>query len=424
MGKSQVRTVESINENIEALLKYSDEDLKAFPAKVLLHKLRLAGASYFLRDGKTTSTSLASKDELIQTLKKVTERKVIQTSAVELIENYREAALIDVETRTDLGSKGNYFFELIRKSTLASWNVDTQKFNPPSGDLYKIGIEVTAYITSLTGLEGYTAAASTKLNYSTKLRKIALQLAHTGLIHEDWMLNRVIEDIETVWSLVRAGNKQLAIEKKDADKAQLSSRQQTLEEVNIDSLLTKAVDLLEKLDFDNPVKGHWKDVSIALALTTGRRQSEIHFSGSFREGENDHELIFVGQLKGKSLADKISTEMSIPTLIPTHLILKGIVWLHLVERRYESPLMVNNVCAKPLGLQTKEKWGSAISLPKIKYHGLRQLYAQAATKNFCPKTLHESVYKGRILGHGIDDQTTPERYNSDYRLVTECVGLI
>jgi hypothetical protein len=52
---------------------------------------------------------------------------------------------------------------------------------------------------------------------------------------------------------------------------------------------------------------NWRDVSCAISLVTGRRMGEVHLSGQFNQ-VGSHEVIFKGQLKGKSRKLKVKGE--------------------------------------------------------------------------------------------------------------------
>ena len=161
----------------------------------------------------------------------------------------------------------------------------------------------------------------------------------------------------------------------------------------------------------------WREVTCALALTSGRRMAEILASGKFTK-VSDYELNFQGQLKGKDSGiatdlkgNEIRTnkirfdqmkllkqikpdskfvllidhEFTIPTLVKADLIVSGIQYLADQDKRLapmEDPLIVNRRWSKPLSEQIKktwmivpdEVWQAVDTEDKMTFHKLRGAY--------------------------------------------------
>jgi len=164
-------------------------------------------------------------------------------------------------------------------------------------------------------------------------------------------------------------------------------------------------------DFD------WREVTCAIALTSGRRMAEILASGRFTK-VSDYEISFKGQLKGKlsgiatdlkgneirinkirfdqiKLLNQIKPdskffllidhEFTIPTLVKADLIVSGIQYLADQDKRLapsEDPLIVNRRWSKPLSEQIKKDWmivpdeifQAIDSKDNMTFHKLRSCY--------------------------------------------------
>lgn len=109
-------------------------------------------------------------------------------------------------------------------------------------------------------------------------------------------------------------------------------------------------------------KPDWRDISIAIALCTGRRQSEIHYSGKFSLIA-DYELSFSGQLKGKKRTVEgkalSEVEFKVPTICPASYILMGVQFLEMESKRTDREdgvEVVNKRWGKPLSQRIKSDW--------------------------------------------------------------------
>ena len=160
-------------------------------------------------------------------------------------------------------------------------------------------------------------------------------------------------------------------------------------EINLEPFIKQAHTILTEVangnDFD------WREVTCAIALSSGRRMAEILASGKFTK-LSDYEICFSGQLKGKlsgividingnkirankarfdqmKLLNQIKPdskfvllidhEFTIPTLVKADLIIAGIQYLADHERRLasdEEPEVVNRRWNKPLSEQVKKDW--------------------------------------------------------------------
>lgn len=167
----------------------------------------------------------------------------------------------------------------------------------------------------------------------------------------------------------------------------------------------------------------WRDVSCAIALVAGRRMAEVHLSGDFK-AMGDYQLSFKGQLKGKARKVKITTEsgkqevllrdyeFSIPTLVASELVIKGIDWLEANGKRFpkdEPQERVNARWSKVLSQRVRDEWNL---FEGMTYHKFRGAYFAASVRNAETDGSIKSVdferYALQILGDA--DSETVGRY--------------
>ena len=133
----------------------------------------------------------------------------------------------------------------------------------------------------------------------------------------------------------------------------------------------------------------WEDVSCALALVSGRRQSEIHYSAVFKVADT-YTLYYSGQLKGKNKkVDDVKVfdhVFLIPTLIPAHLVVSGLEWLEREGKRLDratgSAELVNSKWGKCISKRARtdwklisdDFWQNVDDRDRWTYHKLRGIY--------------------------------------------------
>lgn len=190
-------------------------------------------------------------------------------------------------------------------------------------------------------------------------------------------------------------------------------------EINIEPKLIKAKEILEGLKDNEQIR--YQEVVCAIALTTGRRMSEILLSGSFKY-KTDYELIFSGQLKGKTRREEgkllKNVNFTIPTLINSNLILEGINWLNKHNKRLDkvknTPGDVNNKYSKYLSRCCKDNWNL---LPEehtksFRFHFFRSIYFIACSNNYSmngANLIDPFFYATQILGD--NDVKTIQAYS-------------
>ena len=154
-------------------------------------------------------------------------------------------------------------------------------------------------------------------------------------------------------------------------------------QVSVGNYLVWAKKILEELP-TKPKRGYWKNVSIALAISTGRRMNEIHFAATKFEVINNDWVWFTGQSKGRDYSklffDKYPA-FAIPTLVPAELVVKGFEYLKQDNKIVEDDrLKVNKKWSSDL-CQHFKKIKLQVGIPaEVTFHENRDLYVQCASQ--------------------------------------------
>jgi len=192
-------------------------------------------------------------------------------------------------------------------------------------------------------------------------------------------------------------------------------------ELDLSAVLKTAHEVLESVaNGASKEEINWRDVSCAIALSTGRRMAEVHLSGEFRQID-DYSLGFKGQLKGKSRKLKVKGvgasfkqvalkdyEFEIPTLIASGVIIKAVEWLEDNGKRFsrdEDPERVNRTYSKVLSEKVRADWEL---FDGMTYHKFRGAYFRACVENANIDPFDWEDYSKSILGD--DDSATIKAY--------------
>lgn len=217
-------------------------------------------------------------------------------------------------------------------------------------------------------------------------------------------------------------------QKREHGNARLKERKANKTTINPAKLIIWAVETLNNLEKCNPT--HWKPVTQAIKLLTGRRTSEILSSGKFVPSPIKGCLLFKGQNK-KHSEESFKTEK--PLLIPvigghSDLILQAMQWLETSGKRIKAEnntwsaqmtanVNVNRLMAGYLSdfcrgadgfhlkwyelVETDNDWST-----KKKPDVTRDIYTQVmgcAYYEIVKKELSGTLdFLGQILGHGGD----------------------
>lgn len=140
----------------------------------------------------------------------------------------------------------------------------------------------------------------------------------------------------------------------------------------------------------------WEALSMAIALASGRRQSEVHGEGSWQK-LSERSILFDGQAKLKG-RDPFSYE--IPTLLDADLVLAGRQRLIQLGKAPRSPVQVNQSIARMMST-----WLKAHTIPgterleSLTYKGSRDIYESIAKRLLKPAGISDIEFVAQILGH-------------------------
>jgi integrase len=193
-------------------------------------------------------------------------------------------------------------------------------------------------------------------------------------------------------------NKTISIEYKAEVKKRFDGRKV----IDADKLLTRAKNVIEMLE-------DYRDVSIALAILTGRRMAEIMAVGRFDLSDKQGHIRFTGQAKTRGSTAKNSTEVfDIPVLADPELVLKAFWYLDEGGYRLDFSDDVNKKYSKMLSRRMVE-WSTFAGV-EMTYKSLRAFYASVCYDRLSLPNDNENSYFARILGHGEADYTTAFSY--------------
>lgn len=158
---------------------------------------------------------------------------------------------------------------------------------------------------------------------------------------------------------------------------------------------------------------HWDDIVVGLAVTTGRRLSEM-----LKEGEilpkTRYTVLFKGQLKRR---DKVLDPYEIPTLAPANLVLEA--WQRLRqlldcrEVETEDISIKYGPLIKEVVIRQFADLVPARSRAEIYTHLLRTVYSRIAAHWYAPAEVVDLTYIATIEGHYWDLDETGE-FKHDY----------
>ena len=187
----------------------------------------------------------------------------------------------------------------------------------------------------------------------------------------------------------------------------VKSKNQKKVSISIKQLVNDCRNTLDELTEGK--EPHWVKVSIAFALGTGRRPSEVHALGKFKV-TGEYQLHFSGQAKTRG-AEGAKDNYEIPTLFPARRLIAALEYLELNGRRIEAEKQLKD------RLAVNKAFGMALSrgmskYKGINYKGLRAIYADCqwyllpeSTKIKSEKHTHYSEWLGHLGKEGKLDAT-------------------
>ena len=299
-------------------------------------------------------------------------------------------------------------------------------------DIASFGYRVIRFLDLYSGEQpGGGLAMTTKMRYRTHI---------CNLLSEQVEAERADPDFPVLSSCLSLLLRQIQIQiadisclKKGLQLRQLAQRKKHKEIISFQPLHEFAINVFTRLD---KLKApDWKKVSIALAITTGRRMAEIHLDSTLFEYIDEWLVDFTGQLKVKGDASEyfqLHRSYTIPVLVDAPHVIKAHQWLKDNGKVVATAIAANKRYSGDLSAAMRILRSSMdIQHEFFTYKGLRTIYAQVSNQLFNHDDPDNTLYLAQILGHGraellrsdnLTDMLTPQSYNSDFRVVnTECV---
>lgn len=347
------------------------------------------------REGEEISINKGRKNELVKLIYETCKSiKVDNSSSINEYENY--------ETQLDNIANEIYNNENGLKKIFTETFSKQLVFNP---DLLMIANQLKSTLEIVLSMKKVDYSPSTLLNYKSQVMKRLETMAMNDFNN---LNNQIIEQFNLFNQAVQGAFKPVSVKKREVTNTNINTRQNDAIEIKVNNLIKWAKNILENLP-DNTAK--WREVAIALMIVTGRRQSEIMATAKFTIIDDDH-VLFEGQLKRHS--DEDVESFKIPTLVKSQLIIDGLKWLQLNNKREDDPKKAHNRFSRYLSKTAKDICNSEIKIingeweyksknGKVKdrrtCHIFRQIYGQIAYKIFCPNTRKISQFLTDIMGH-------------------------
>ena len=200
--------------------------------------------------------------------------------------------------------------------------------------------------------------------------------------------------------------------------------QERLENVQLvhdpEGLVATAVQLLHSQ--------RWDEIVVGLAVTTGRRLSEVLKTGEFFL-EEPYTITFAGQLKRK---DKLLTPYEIPTLCEARLVIDA--WQRLRDLKACTDIDEKQISHDlgPIVSETTDRYFTSYVPVRnggetLYTHLIRTIYGQLASRYYGPDHVVDLTFMARIYGHHwIVEATGKTQYDyaatmhyNDYRIADE-----
>ena len=299
-------------------------------------------------------------------------------------------------------------------------------------DIKELAVRVKEWLENLPGRQADGSMSYlTKLSVLCAIGKLLNWQAQASQVEAN--SSQITSCIGILLGQLKIQMAPVAAQKKGLQKRRIAQRRKHRETINFQPLHEYAHRVLSSLEHTS--YDQWEEVSVALAIATGRRLAEIHNRATCFEYVDQSHVKFTGQAKlmGKAAVYFQSHPSYImPVLVDGALVVKAHQWLKERGLVVELPSFAKNRFGNRLGQlmkQLKQTWG--IEHPGFTYKGLRSVYAEVCNQVFNAQDQGNTLYVADILGLGrgqlltwdlITDTQTPLSYLSDFRLTgTDCV---
>lgn len=381
-----------------------------------------------------------SKAVLVQLVKDYECANLVEGSLGKARKQVLISALQKIKTKLESEAMKPEAFRVLEESGLDSlvgfwWNaIETYTFAKYSGETVDPSVPASlAQAIANEGLKRYPHTVHPRSKFRTQLLKGLDSKAERFQGSNTYgQLQETLKLVRTHLSTLTASDGLL---KAQIRTDSLNERAESQAQVDVTRAIAYSIKTLQETTAEN-VLSNWKDVTLALALMTGRRAyAEILGTGTVRAGETEGCVIFGGQAKLKGAAlERAEDEYEIPVLCDPDLVVKGWELLNIKRealRKNWGPEIIENPqklrdkvqsnCTRLLGEYCREWVAKNIrtigEAKPITPHRLRELYALKACQDFRPDGTFNLKFVANILGHGEKDMTTAISYQLDYELV-------
>ncbi|MGF1677496.1 MAG: protelomerase family protein [Rivularia sp. (in: cyanobacteria)] len=414
----------------EKLAKYSEQDLKDMTAVGLKR----------LASGIIPGYAKMKKPQLIQELQIVCKperivAELIPDTPLDAINlNRKIAKEFEVNVNQTLTEWTENFYKQFRNLVQSGFCEDGTWNSSIHSDIAAYAYRVIRFLEQREGHQNNGGLAfTTKLRYRTFICNLLAEFVENE--RNTVYFQQLESCLKMLFKQIQIQISDLTQQKKGLQERQLAKRKKTKETVSFKPLHDFAVKVLSNLDSLNP--SQWKRVSIALAISTGRRLAEIHQENTKFEYVDKKHVNFTGQLKVKGDAEEYfikNPSYEIPVLVDAELVVKGHQWLKDNKKVVHDSKAVNRRYSGDISQAMKGlKANLDINHDFFTYKGLRTIYAQTCNQVFNNNDTDNALYLAEILGHGrgellkgenLTDMLTPQSYNSDFNVTdTDCVKI-
>ncbi|MBD0263214.1 MAG: hypothetical protein ICV78_10955 [Tolypothrix sp. Co-bin9] len=298
--------------------------------KELIATAKNSGVTEFLHQGVMTKVTSRTPASAREDLQKAIEAK--QLYVVTPVEPVEDTADTDTETPPEYADSNNeqleaseqYLKDSINQLVIAEIANDFDKLFSLMG---KTPANLISQILSI----GTTANTTVKYRsqiFANVERFLNGLPDNKSKVRQLYYYNTIKESVYKSQTMA-----QLASQKREGGITKLKERKEEKSQINPTKLIIWAVDVLANLHNKNTT--HWKHVTQALKVLTGRRTSEILSSGMFLPCNVKGCVLFKGQLKKQSEETFKGESAYIIPVIGGHseLVIQGLLWLENSKKR-------------------------------------------------------------------------------------------
>jgi hypothetical protein len=233
-----------------------------------------------------------------------------------------------------------------------------------------------------------------EISTAIKTRRPQIKRAMIDHAHSEGMMQTdMVDAVDVFYAALCAYQRQDSLTLNREYKQAVQAKNEGKKAIAIAPTVAKYRDILEAMAAGGDV--HWCDLSIALALGSGRRMAEIHSLGSF-EVVGEYAIHFSGQAKTRD-ADGSKDDYEIPTLYPARLLKMAHDRLIAIGRTLPRSAQLDNPRAvnKTYNMALSRRLAQA----PYTYKEFRAIYAELMWAKNGTSNREKHTYYSEILGH-------------------------